>query len=81
VPYGWLNYDEIAADGSNIAKDNAGQPFTNASSEVTDINELALALSTPPLDFAVCYRPYRITCTCADTFTPTGKILPCQIND
>jgi hypothetical protein len=53
VPYGWLNCDEIAADGSNVAKDNAGQPFTNASSEVTDINELALALSTPPLDFTV----------------------------
>ncbi|KAL9934103.1 hypothetical protein V8E36_007185 [Tilletia maclaganii] len=61
--YGWLNYDEIAADGSNVARDQGGRgkPFVNASTEVTDIDAFASALSELPLPFIETYYPVRST--------------------
>lgn len=59
--YSWLNYNEIAVDGSNVAKSNSGRPFCNASVETTDIAELARALSEAPLNFVEHYYPTRVT--------------------
>lgn len=59
--YTWLNYNEISADGGNVAKANNGKPFMNASHEVTDIAELARSISEIPLDFTEHYYATRIT--------------------
>lgn len=59
--YKWLNYDEIAADGSNVAKSNDGKPFVTAKNQVTDIKVLSAALAAPPLDYTEHYYPTRVT--------------------
>jgi hypothetical protein len=56
--YRWLNYNQVARDGSGIPRSRVdGKPFTTGASEVTDINDLATALSAYPLDFTEHYFP------------------------
>ncbi|CAD6884909.1 unnamed protein product [Tilletia laevis] len=61
--YGWLNYDQIADDGSNVAKTQGGlgKPFVNSSVEVTDIDDFARSLAALPLPYIETYYPTRVT--------------------
>ncbi|KAE8266196.1 hypothetical protein A4X09_0g6153 [Tilletia walkeri] len=67
--YGWLNYDEIADDGSNVARDGGGRgkPFVNSSVEVTDIVDFARSLTETPLPYIETYYPTRVTSDVIDS--------------
>ncbi|KAK0556579.1 hypothetical protein OC846_001023 [Tilletia horrida] len=66
--YGWLNYDQIADDGSNVARDQGGRgkPFVNSSVEVTDIDDFARSLAELPLPYIETYYPSRVTTDSGD---------------
>jgi hypothetical protein len=56
--YRWLNYNEIS--GASIALAACGVPYTDASSEVTDINDFAFSMGALPLNFMEHYFPMRL---------------------
>jgi hypothetical protein len=56
--YGWYNYNELS--GVSIPKNLGGQPFTDPSKEVTDINDLARSVGALPMDFVEKYFPMRL---------------------
>ncbi|KAK0537730.1 hypothetical protein OC835_001231 [Tilletia horrida] len=75
--YGWLNYDEIADDGSNVARDQGGfgKPFVNSSVEVTDINDFARSLAELPLPYIETYYPIRVTTDTQDALKGAPGVL------
>lgn len=56
--YGWRNYDQLA--GATIPRGAGGRPSTDASREVTDINDIALSLSAAPVNLVEVYFPLKI---------------------
>lgn len=65
--YRWRNYD--ALPGATIPRGPDGRPFTDPSREVSDIDDVALALSAAPLNFIEAYFPLKLA---IDVFTSTG---------
>jgi hypothetical protein len=58
--YTWRNYDRVGAPDDPVHKRRNGEPFTNASKEVTDIQELARSFAEHPLDFTEQYFPTKL---------------------
>ncbi len=56
--YKWRNYDQLA--GVSIPRGAGGRPATDPSREVTDIDDLALALSASPTNLVEVYFPLKI---------------------
>jgi hypothetical protein len=56
--YGWLNYNQIP--GATIPNSSLGTPYTDASVEVTDINDLARSVGALPLNFTEYHFPIRL---------------------
>jgi hypothetical protein len=57
--YGWANYNQVGS--MTIPKNSDGQPYTNASKEVTDINDFSRSIGAVPADFVEKYFPIRLT--------------------
>ena len=55
--YTWRNYDQMAG---LTAKSKDGKPFTDATKEVSDVQEVARSLAEYPLDFTEAYFPTRL---------------------
>ncbi|OHD65038.1 MAG: hypothetical protein A2176_04295 [Spirochaetes bacterium RBG_13_51_14] len=53
--YGWLNYNQLDSNSPGW------EPFTDPSSEVTDINDFARSVGALPMDFVEKYFPMRLT--------------------
>jgi hypothetical protein len=58
--YTWRDYDKVGAADDPGYTSADGTPFTDASKEVTDIQELARSLSEQPLDFTEDYFPTKL---------------------
>ncbi|MBO0806242.1 MAG: hypothetical protein J2P25_24605, partial [Nocardiopsaceae bacterium] len=58
--YGWENYDQVGTPGNPLYYSRDGRPFTTASSEVTDIHEVARSFAEQPLDFTEWYFPTKL---------------------
>lgn len=58
--YTWRNYNRIGAPDDPVYRRANGEPFTNASKEVTDIQELARSFAEQPLDFTEQYFPTKL---------------------
>jgi len=58
--YTWRNYDRVGAPDDPGYRNSAGQPYTTAGQEVTDIQELARSMSEQPLDFTEHYFPTKL---------------------
>jgi hypothetical protein len=58
--YTWRDYDRVGAADDPGYWSADGTPFTSASKEVTDIQELARSLSEQPLDFTENYFPTKL---------------------
>lgn len=56
--YTWRNYDQLA--GASIPRGAGGRPVTDPSREVTDINDIALALGSTPINFVEVYFPLKL---------------------
>jgi hypothetical protein len=56
--YGWNNYNQLG--GVSIPNNSDGTPYTNASKEVTDINDLSRSIGAVPADFVEKYFPIRL---------------------
>ncbi len=57
--YGWLNYNQIPTPGPSPA-DDPGQPYTSASSEVSDVVQLSRVLFDSGQPFTANYYPTQL---------------------
>ncbi|KAE8212086.1 hypothetical protein CF327_g4232 [Tilletia walkeri] len=80
--YGWLNYNEIADDGSNVARAGGGfgKPFVNSSVEVTDVDDFARSLAELPLPYIETYYPTRVTSDTKDFNAGASNALTINIH-
>lgn len=76
--YKWRNYNQLA--GMTIPRGPSGAPFTNPSLEVTDINDLSLALSSTPSNFVEAYFPTKLLLDTALMFSGSKSELPGAIH-
>lgn len=67
VVYRWLDYDEV---GSDASLPNESE-YTDRSSEVSSVDEVARSLSEPPLDFTEWYFPSRLNFDLGQTAAPS----------
>jgi hypothetical protein len=58
--YKWRSYTKVGKPGVPVQKDDSGQPFTSAGSEVTAIHQFARSVFESPADFAEQYFPLRL---------------------
>jgi hypothetical protein len=58
--YSWWSYDRFGKPRTPVQKDDSGQPFTNARSEVTSLHQFARSVFEAPADFAEQYFPLRL---------------------
>lgn len=67
VTYRWLDYNEV---GTAASLPNEAE-YTNSSSEVSSVAEVARSLSEPPLDFTEWYFPSRLNFDLGQTTAPS----------
>ncbi|MEA2367915.1 MAG: hypothetical protein QOH38_633 [Thermoleophilaceae bacterium] len=58
--YKWRGYTKMNEPGAPVQKDDSGQRFTTAASEVTAIHQFARSVFESPADFAEQYFPLRL---------------------
>lgn len=58
--YRWRNYDRLDAPGAPVQRNDSGERYTSAESEMADIRQLGRNMFEAPADFSEQYFPTRI---------------------
>src|SRR5262249_39074769 len=58
--YRWWNYNQMNDPATPVQLNNAGQPYTSAKSEVTDLHQMARGIFEAPADYTEQYFPTRL---------------------